>query len=136
LNIVRKRMPDGIHGETDGSTIWVDDRLDEVQVVCTIQHELIHIERGHRHRQPEEVETEVRYETARRLLPIEAMVGKCRFDVELTARMLMVTPRVLMDRAATLTDEEAKEVGCNRCRACPTAAFRFQAPTASEPVGA
>jgi hypothetical protein len=125
LNIVRKRMPDGVHGETDGSTIWVDDRLDEVQVVCTIQHELIHIERGHRRRQPEEVETEVRYETARRLLPIEAMVGKCAFDVELTARALMVTPRVLMDRAATLNYDEARAVGCDRCRACPAMAYRF-----------
>jgi hypothetical protein len=124
-------MPDGIHGETDGSTIWVDDRLDEVQVVCTIQHELIHIERGQRRRQPEDVETEVRYETARRLLPIETMVGKCRFDVELTARMLMVTPRVLMDRAATLTAEEAVAVGCDRCRACPAMAYRFQAPAAA-----
>jgi hypothetical protein len=128
LNIVRKRMPDGIHGETDGSTIWVDDRLDEVQVVCTIQHELIHVERGHQRSQPENVELDVRYETAERLLPVESMIGKCRFDVELTARMLMVTSRVLMDRAATLTDEEAKAVGCPNCRACPAMARRFPRP--------
>lgn len=118
-------MPDGIHGQTDGSTIWVDDRLNAVQMYCTVQHELIHIERGHTKHQPEHIEADVRYETARRLLPIESMAGKCVGDLELTARALMVTTKVLMDRAATLSDDEARTVGCDRCRACPAMAHRF-----------
>lgn len=125
MNIVRKRMPDGIHGQTDGNTIYLDDRLTAVQVVCTMQHELVHIERGHNRHQPERVETEVRYETARRLVRPEDMAAKCDGDVEASARALAVTAKVLMDRAATLTDEEARTIGCHLCRACPAMAFRF-----------
>lgn len=118
-------MPEGVHGQTDGSTIFVDDRLNAVQMFCTIQHELVHVERGHTRHQPEYIETEVRYETARRLLPVADMAGKCGGDLELTARALMVTTKVLMDRAATLSDDEARTVGCPECRACPAMAYRF-----------
>lgn len=125
MRIIRRRLPDGTHGLTDGHEIHIDDRLNAVQTYCTIQHELVHAELGHRTHQPEAVEMEVRYETARRCLPVEAMAGLCRGDVEVTARALGVTSRVLMDRAATLTDAEAERIGCPSCRACPAMKHRF-----------
>lgn len=112
-------------GEADGSTIIVDDRLNGVQMFCAVQHELVHIEGGHSRRQPEHIEAEVRYETARRCLTVEAMVGAWQGDLELTARRLAVTTRVLMDRAETFTNEEARTVSCDTCRACPAMKFRF-----------
>jgi hypothetical protein len=38
---------------------------------------------------------------------------------------LGVTQQVLMDRAATLTDEQAEAAGCWACRKCPVIAARF-----------
>lgn len=112
MNIIRKRMPEAVH-------------VDEVQLFCTVQHELVHVERGHSRKQPEPVEMEVRYETARRILTVEGMAGRCTGDLEDTATELRVTARVLMDRAATFTDVEARRIGCPDCRACPAMAFRF-----------
>ena len=131
--IFRVRMPDGVAARTDGKDIWVDDRLNEVQEKCAIVHEEIHIERGHSTVQPEAVEFEVRYETAKRLLPLEAIVGVCKNGKSLAgiARELEVTRQVLMDRAATLTDEQARIAGCLECRLCPVIAARF----AGHPVG-
>lgn len=126
MNIVRQRMQDGIHGQTDGQTIYLDDRLSAVQMFCTVVHELVHVERGHSRQQPEQVETEVRYEAARRILAVEDMVGRCSGDLDDTARTLRVTRQVLMDRAVTLTDAQAHRVGCPECRACPAMAARFE----------
>jgi hypothetical protein len=125
MRIIRRRLPDGILGQTDGHTIIVDDRLSAAQMFVTVQHELVHQEWGHTRHQPEDIESDVRYETARRCLPVEAMVGACKGDTEATARNLGVTKKVLMDRAATLTDAEAARVGCPSCRACPAMKHRF-----------
>lgn len=132
--VFRVRMPDGVAAKSDGvDTIWLDDRLNEVQERCAIEHELVHIERGHTTVQTEAVEFEVRYETAKRLLPLEAVVGACKEGKSLAgiARELQVTRQVLMDRAATLTDEQAVAAGCLECRKCPVIAARF----AGHPVG-
>jgi hypothetical protein len=125
--ITRRRLPDGILGQTDGRTIIVDDRLSAAQMFVTVQHELVHIEMGHSRHQPEHIEADVRYETARRCLPVEAMVGACTGDIEQTARALGVTRKVLMDRAVTLSDVDAGRVGCPACRACPAMKHRFAA---------
>ena len=46
VRVVWERL-DGIHrGFTDGLTIWMDDRLSQVQRRVTVCHETIHIERG------------------------------------------------------------------------------------------
>ena len=125
--VFRVRMPDGVAARTDGVNIWIDDRLNEIQEKCAIAHEEIHIERGHSTAQVEAVEMSVRYEAAKRLLPLEAIVGVCKNGKSLAgiARELKVTRQVLMDRAATLNDEQVERSGCRECRKCPVMAARF-----------
>jgi hypothetical protein len=131
--VYRVRMPDGVAERTDGVDIWIDDRLDAVGERCAIEHAMVHIEWGHSTLQREDVEMSVRYETAKRLLPLDSVIGVCKEGRTLKqiARDLGVTRGVLMDRAATLTDEQAAMVGCMMCRKCPVMAARF----AGHPVG-
>jgi hypothetical protein len=127
VQVVTKRLPDGVHGYTDGVVIFVDDRLTAEQLLCTLVHEKIHIERGQGTRQLEADEMAVRYETARRLLPVERIAGVCKSGpLSETARSLGVTKRVLMDRAATLTDKQASDAGCWECQACPAIRMRAE----------
>jgi hypothetical protein len=125
------RMPDGVAARTDGVDIWIDDRLNDVQRKCAIEHELEHIARGHSTIQTEVVEMSVRYTVARRLLPDENLEPggpRCNgSSLAARARNLGVTRQVLMDRAATLTDAQAESVGCLDCRLCPVIAARFPA---------
>lgn len=127
VEIVRTRFDDGRAACTDGKTIWVDDRLNTAQLKCAIAHELIHIERGHGTRQREEIEMGVRYEAARRLLPLAALVRRCRVGGDLAdiAKGLGVTRQVLMDRAVTLTGEQSAEAGCMSCLKCPAQQARM-----------
>lgn len=120
-------MPDGVPARTNGVDIWVDDRLDEIQTKCAVEHELVHIEYGHSTLQSEAVEMAVRYETAKRLLPLDKVIGVCKNSKNLgtIARELGVTKQVLMDRAATLTDEQARIAGCMSCRLCPVIQARY-----------
>lgn len=120
-------MPDGVPARTDGVDIWVDDRLDDIGVRCAVEHELVHIEYGHSTLQSEAVEMAVRYETAKRLLPLDKVIGVCKNGKSLAgvARELGVTKQVLMDRAVTLTDEQARVAGCLDCRLCPVIQARF-----------
>lgn len=131
--VYKVRMPDGVPERTDGVDIWIDDRLDPIQEKCAIEHALIHIERGHSTLQSEAVEMAVRYETAKRLLPLDKIVGVCKNGKNLgaIARELGVTKQVLMDRAATLTDEQARMAGCMACHLCPA----IQARYSGHPVG-
>lgn len=90
-------------------------------MLCTLLHELVHIEWGHSGHQVEAVEMQVRYEVARRLLPLDRIAGVCKNGKTLQdlATELGVTQQVLMDRAATLTDKQAKAAGCFECLKCP-----------------
>ena len=126
-SVVVKRLPDGVHGYTDGVDVFIDDRLTAVQFLCTLTHEMVHIERGQGTKQLEADEMAVRYETARRLLPLER-IGSCNKSGKLSeiAKELGVTKRVLMDRAVTLTDQEASEAGCWDCQLCPAIKMRAQ----------
>lgn len=125
--IVKVRMPDGVAARTDGESIWIDDRLDEIQERCAIAHEEVHIERGHTTVQPESIEMSVRYEVAKRLLPLESIAGVCKNgkSLKMIARELGVTRQVLMDRAATLTDAQTVAAGCLECRLCPVISARY-----------
>jgi hypothetical protein len=105
--------------------------LNARQLLCTLQHELIHVEMGHTTKQLESVETVVRYETARRLLPAERMRGCGGGQLSVTAKRLGVTKRVLMDRAVTMTDREASAAGCWDCLACPAIAMRARGMVAA-----
>jgi hypothetical protein len=125
--VFRVRMSDGVAARTDGTDIWVDDRLNEVQLKCAVAHEEVHIERGHSTLQPEAIEMSVRYEVAKRLLPLEAIAGVCKQgrSLAMIAKDLEVTRQVLMDRAATLTDNQALAAGCLSCLKCPAIAARY-----------
>ena len=125
VKVFRERMQDGYAGYTDGFDVFLDDRLNAEQTLCTLQHEMIHLELGHKGHQPEEVEMQVRYETARRLLPFDRIVGACKMgSLMVIAKSLGVTRQVLMDRAATLSDREASDAGCWDCQLCPAIRFR------------
>jgi Zn-dependent peptidase ImmA (M78 family) len=129
--IYRVRMSDGVAARTDGVDIWVDDRLNPIQERCAIEHEKTHIEMGHSTVQTEAIEFAVRYETAKRLLPDENLREdgpRCQGStLAQVARNLGVTRQVLMDRAATLTDSQAEQVGCLTCRLCPIVEARYPA---------
>ncbi len=121
-------MQDGAAARTDGVSIWVDDRLNEAEERCAVEHELVHIDRDEGTCQPEYIEMEVRYEAAARLLPLEKIVGVCKDGKDLTqiAAELGVTRRVLMDRAATLTRDQSAAAGCFDCLKCPSQAARMR----------
>lgn len=124
VEIFRVRMPDGVAAKTDGTDIYLDDRLNEVQERCAIVHETIHIERGHSTQQVEAVEMQVRYEAAVRLIP-DPTVPCYGSTLAARARNLGVTRQVLMDRAATLNDAEAEAGGCTECLMCPSIEARY-----------
>jgi hypothetical protein len=124
--VYRVRMPDGVAARTDGVDIWVDDRLNEIQERCAVVHEEEHIRRGHSTLQPEAIEMSVRYAVAKLLLP--DMGPRCNPDLKslaAVAKDLGVTRQVLMDRAATLTDNQALAAGCLACHKCPAIAARY-----------
>lgn len=127
VQVFRVRLRDGVASLTDGVDIWLDDRLNEVQERCAIAHELEHIARGQGSAQTEPVEMSVRYTVAQKLLPLETLFAGCRKGGSLAAvaRELNVTRQVLMDRAATLTDQQAEDAGCGTCRACPVMQARY-----------
>ena len=127
--VYRVRMPDGVAARTDGVDIYVDDRLNDIQERCAIAHEEEHIRRGHGTLQPEAIEMSVRYSVAKQLLP-EFVCGDPSRSLAATAKDLGVTRQVLMDRAATLTDEGAQAAGCLSCLKCPSIAARY----AGQPV--
>lgn len=125
MRIIRRRLPDGVHSQNDGLVVTVDDRLNPVQMFVAVQRELVHLEWGHVGH-PKAAEADVRLETALRCLPMEALMGECRgHTVDGAARKLGVTPDVLEDRAATLTEAEAGLLGCASCRACAVMRYRF-----------
>lgn len=120
-------MPDGCAARTDGVNIWVNEQLNDIETRCAVEHEMIHIERGEGTVQPEHIEMIVRYETARRLLPLDLIVGVCKNGKTLgqVATELGVTKRVLMDRAVTLSSGQAQIAGCFSCLKCPSVAARM-----------
>lgn len=124
VEIIRVRMPDGVAAKTDGVNIFLDDRLNDIQEKCAIEHELIHIERGHSIQQVEAVELSVRYEAAVRLIP-DPSVPCVGSNLAARARNLGVTRQVLMDRAATMNDAEAVAGGCVECLMCPSMEARY-----------
>lgn len=119
-------MQDGAAARTDGVSIWIDDRLNEIEERCAVEHELVHIERGEGTCQPEYIELEVRYETAMRLLPDLDTVPCVGADLTEIAKRWGVTRRVLMDRAVTLTQDQSVTAGCFSCLKCPSQSARMR----------
>jgi hypothetical protein len=67
------RLHPGYLGTTDFDelTIWVAHPMLQCQERVTIAHEIVHIERGDRGPQPEDVEDEIEREISRRLISVE-----------------------------------------------------------------
>ena len=101
-------LPALVLGVTDGRSIWLARGLLQVEERCTLAHELIHIERGHRGCQPPRIEADVEREAARRLIPLD-LLGEAltwaRCEAE-TADELCVDIATLRTRLADLTRAE------------------------------
>lgn len=103
-------LPAHWRGCTDGhSTIWIRTGLSQTERRCVIAHELVHIRHHHAGHQPACVERQVRAETARWLIPDLHLIrdALCMPD---PAAELWVTPAVLRDRLAGLTDRERSRI--------------------------
>lgn len=102
-------MPDGARGRTNGvDIIWLHRGQQQTERRCALAHELVHVERNHTGCQAAPVELQVCLETARRLIPIEALVSALRWSncPDELADELWVTPDVLKDRMRGLTSDE------------------------------
>jgi hypothetical protein len=67
---------EGLMGSCDPATrtIWIDSRLDDLQQRSTMVHEAVHAERGDMRDDPC-IEVIVQNEAARRLIPLDALLG-------------------------------------------------------------
>ena len=100
-------LPAPLHAVTDGTTVWMHDRLLQTERRCAIAHELVHIERGTRCVDDAE-EHRVRNITARQLIDAADLVRAVQWanTVEEAAEELWVTPAVLIDRLTGLSPVE------------------------------
>lgn len=123
-----------LSGVTDGEHVWLSPDLTWVEARCTLAHELEHITAGHVGHQPPAVERWVRVRVARRLIPLERLLGhrESQEHPATIAETLDVTLGVLRDRIRGLTlDERARLY--RREREGPPAA-RHAAPRSPGPV--
>ena len=99
VNVHVVRLPDGLAGCTDGTRVWVDDRLTLTERRCTLAHELVHVWAGHTGHQGPKVEAWVRRTTARLLLRDQDVTSVLRTEPTLwdAAERLGVTVPVLTD---------------------------------------
>lgn len=103
-----KTLPPAILGVTDGQDVWLDADMTQAERRCTLVHETIHIERGHRGCQPPAVEASVEREAARRLIPVQALgeaLAWARSEAE-AAEELWVDVATLRVRLASLNHFE------------------------------
>lgn len=71
VTVTTRDMPELMRGAWDPATrtVYVDRRLSERELRCTLAHELVHVERGDDGRQPAHVERFVSSVAAARLIP-------------------------------------------------------------------
>jgi len=88
LQIRSGRLPDKVRGLYDAvtHTVWLDNRLTRVQRRCTLEHELVHAERGDT-ALPDPVanakqEQLVHREASRRLIPIDQLGDALKWTIE------------------------------------------------------
>lgn len=113
-------LPPTVLGCTDGTSIWLTVEQTVAEARCTLVHELIHLERGHRTCQPPDVEADVAREAAQRLIPIDELVDaltQARSELE-AAELLWVDVDTLRTRLAFLDDVEYSRLGLARDLAC------------------
>lgn len=104
IPITVARLPGALAGCTDGTRIWVDDRLTHTERRCTLAHELVHVWAGHTGHQAPKVEAWVRRTTARLLLTGHDVHRVLRTEPTVwdAADTLGVTVPVLTDHLTTL----------------------------------
>lgn len=118
VNVKTARLPDDLMGLWDpqSRTIWLDDRLTAAERRCTLEHELVHAERGdgpcatawHQAKQ----EASVDREAARRLIDLEDLVSgilRSQDEREL-AEHLHVDVDTVLTRLSDLTPRELRHV--------------------------
>lgn len=109
VTVVWRRPRADLPAATNGvDRIWIDPDWSQVEIRCGLAHEIVHLEHRHQGHQPQSVERQVRYETARRLISIEdlraaAAWAHSRADLR---DELHVTDMVLLDRLSCITDDE------------------------------
>jgi hypothetical protein len=111
--VVYCRLPDGQRGETDGATIWLDNRLSQTQRRCVLTHELWHLRRGTVAATSPAEEHLCDVLAARELITAEALAHGLRWTrtpADL-ARALWVDEHALRVRMTTLTAAERAELG-------------------------
>lgn len=94
-------LPGDLRGMTDGhSTIWMDDRLLQVERRCTLAHEQAHIRLGHVGHQEGREEYRARKLAAQQLIHRDDLIRALQWAMSLeeAADELWVTPEVLRDR--------------------------------------
>lgn len=104
-------LPGRLHGVTDGRTIWLDERLSQVQRRCALTHEMQHLQRGIIPASPAE-ERICDELAARQLIPLRALVdGFCwTRDPGTLATHLWVDRRTLQVRLDTLDPIEVAQL--------------------------
>lgn len=108
-----------LSGCTDGRRIWLDSRLTDIEARCALTHELVHISYGHDSHQSPTIEDRVRADTARLLVPWDAITAHTgsQLDDWHLAQELGVTTHVLTDRLRYASVEELR-AAMGRLGAC------------------
>lgn len=103
IPVTAVRLPGTLAGCTDGTRIWVDDRLTHTEQRCTLAHELVHVWAGHTGHQGPKIEAWVRRTAARLLLRGHDVERVLRTEPTLwdAADRLGVTVPVLTDHLHT-----------------------------------
>lgn len=102
------RPMQGLLGRTDGNTITMHPRQSQAQRRCTLQHELIHLERGTEHGVDEAEERIVEQAAARILIPMPLLLDKLAWtrDMAELADECWVDEAMLRARLDALTLDE------------------------------
>lgn len=113
IRVIWTRLPGAHRGCTDGTTIWMDDRLSQVQRRVVICHETIHIERGIIPADAYE-EARVKRLTAERLITTDDLIDALRWhrhpSLEGLADTLWVDVGCVRTRLDTMTDDEQTQI--------------------------
>ncbi|UXE05011.1 IrrE-like protein [Gordonia phage Lton] len=113
VKVVWTRLPGAVRAVTDGRTIWMDERLCQVQRRIAVCHETFHIERGIIPADSFE-ERRVEVLTAQRMIALDDLVEALRWNRAPTeaalADMLWVEPATVRTRLAHLEPWELAHI--------------------------
>lgn len=106
--IIDARLPDGVLGATDGTTIWLDTDLTRGERRCVLAHELAHVAAGDAGTCTSVIERRIDFAVARALITIEPLGHAAAWSprLEVIAQELEVTPETVQNRLRTLTCRE------------------------------